>query len=74
MRWRRATDKEEDSMAVEVPDSWGLTGKVAVVTGGGAVGDGIGNGRAAAISSHGRARRWWWSTATRRACATHRPR
>ena len=36
-------------MAVEVPDSWGLTGKVAVVTGGGAVGDGIGNGWAAAI-------------------------
>ena len=36
-------------MAVEVPDSWGLTGKVAIVTGGGAAGDGIGNGRAAAI-------------------------
>src|SRR5262249_62203688 len=49
VRWRRATDVEEDSMAVEVPDSWGLTGKVAVVTGGGAAGDGIGNGRAAAI-------------------------
>jgi NAD(P)-dependent dehydrogenase (short-subunit alcohol dehydrogenase family) len=49
VRWRRATDEEEDSMAVEVPDSWGLTGKVAVVTGGGAAGDGIGNGRAAAI-------------------------
>ena len=49
MRWRRATDVEEDSMAVEVPDSWGLTGKVAIVTGGGAAGDGIGNGRAAAI-------------------------
>jgi NAD(P)-dependent dehydrogenase (short-subunit alcohol dehydrogenase family) len=48
VRWRRATD-EEDSVAVEVPDSWGLTGKVAVVTGGGAAGDGIGNGRAAAI-------------------------
>ena len=28
---------------------WGLDGKVAIVTGGGAVGDGIGNGRAAAI-------------------------
>src|SRR5258708_37675277 len=27
----------------------GLTGKVAIVSGGGAVGDGIGNGRAAAI-------------------------
>jgi NAD(P)-dependent dehydrogenase (short-subunit alcohol dehydrogenase family) len=48
VRWRRAID-EEDSVAVEVPDSWGLTGKVAVVTGGGAAGDGIGNGRAAAI-------------------------
>jgi NAD(P)-dependent dehydrogenase (short-subunit alcohol dehydrogenase family) len=33
----------------DVPDSWGLTGKVAVVTGGGAAGDGIGNGRASAI-------------------------
>jgi NAD(P)-dependent dehydrogenase (short-subunit alcohol dehydrogenase family) len=30
-------------------DDWGLTGKVAIVTGGGAAGDGIGNGRAAAI-------------------------
>lgn len=28
---------------------WGLVGKVAIVSGGGAVGDGIGNGRAAAI-------------------------
>jgi NAD(P)-dependent dehydrogenase (short-subunit alcohol dehydrogenase family) len=36
-------------VALEVPDGWGLDGKVAVVTGGGAVGDGIGNGRAAAI-------------------------
>jgi NAD(P)-dependent dehydrogenase (short-subunit alcohol dehydrogenase family) len=35
--------------SLEVPDGWGLTGKVAVVTGGGAAGDGIGNGRAAAI-------------------------
>ena len=33
----------------DVPDSWGLTGKVAIVTGAGAAGDGIGNGRAAAI-------------------------
>ncbi len=41
--------QEEDIVALEVPDSWGLTGKVAVVTGGGAAGDGIGNGRAAAI-------------------------
>jgi len=36
-------------VALDVPDSWGLAGKVAIVTGGGAVGDGIGNGRAAAI-------------------------
>ena len=33
----------------DVPDSWGFDGKVAIVTGGGAAGDGIGNGRAAAI-------------------------
>src|SRR5579872_5729192 len=31
------------------PDDLGLAGKVAIVTGGGAAGDGIGNGRAAAI-------------------------
>ena len=30
-------------------EEWGLAGKVAIVTGGGAQGDGIGNGRAAAI-------------------------
>jgi NAD(P)-dependent dehydrogenase (short-subunit alcohol dehydrogenase family) len=36
-------------VALEIPDGWGLTGKVAIVTGGGAAGDGIGNGRAAAI-------------------------
>jgi NAD(P)-dependent dehydrogenase (short-subunit alcohol dehydrogenase family) len=36
-------------MTLEVPHEWGLAGKVAVVTGGGAVGDGIGNGRASAI-------------------------
>ena len=30
-------------------EEWGLIGKVAIVTGGGAVGDGIGNGRAASI-------------------------
>jgi len=30
-------------------DDAGLTGKVAIVSGGGAAGDGIGNGRAAAI-------------------------
>ena len=33
----------------DVPDDWGLSGKVAVVMGGGAAGTGIGNGRAAAI-------------------------
>jgi NAD(P)-dependent dehydrogenase (short-subunit alcohol dehydrogenase family) len=33
----------------EQPDDWGLAGKVAIVTGGGAAGTGIGNGRAAAI-------------------------
>ena len=32
-----------------MPDDWGLDGKVAIVTGGGAAADGIGNGRAAAI-------------------------
>jgi NAD(P)-dependent dehydrogenase (short-subunit alcohol dehydrogenase family) len=36
-------------MTLEVPDGWGLEGKAAIVTGGGAAGDGIGNGRAAAI-------------------------
>jgi len=34
---------------MHVPDDWGLRGKVAVVMGGGAAGDGVGNGRAAAI-------------------------
>jgi len=42
------TDQQEATMDT-VPDGWGLEGKVAVVTGGGAAGDGIGNGRAAAI-------------------------
>jgi NAD(P)-dependent dehydrogenase (short-subunit alcohol dehydrogenase family) len=36
-------------MALQIPDGDGLPGKVGIVTGGGAVGDGIGNGRAAAI-------------------------
>src|SRR5499425_3129691 len=36
-------------MTLQVPDGSGLEGKVAIVTGGGAAGDGIGNGRAAAI-------------------------
>ncbi|HYM29820.1 MAG TPA: SDR family oxidoreductase [Candidatus Cybelea sp.] len=35
--------------AERASDDWGLAGKVVVVTGGGAAGDGIGNGRAAAI-------------------------
>ncbi len=39
-RRARMNDREDDS---------GLAGKVAIVSGGGAVGDGIGNGRAAAI-------------------------
>lgn len=34
---------------LDVPDGWGLEGKVAIVTGGGAAGTGIGNGRAACI-------------------------
>ena len=33
----------------DVPDDWGLSGKVAIVTGAGAARTGIGNGRAAAI-------------------------
>jgi NAD(P)-dependent dehydrogenase (short-subunit alcohol dehydrogenase family) len=36
-------------LAVTPHEEWGLIGKVVIVTGGGAVGDGIGNGRAAAI-------------------------
>lgn len=36
-------------MAIDVPASDGLDGKVAIVTGAGALDDGIGNGRAAAI-------------------------
>src|SRR5262244_1467208 len=35
--------------AKQMPEDWGLEGKVAIVTGGGAAGSGIGNGRAAAI-------------------------
>ena len=38
-----------DNARLDVPDSWGLKDKVAIVTGGGAAGDGVGNGRAAAI-------------------------
>ncbi len=36
-------------MAIEIPDDEGFTGKVAIVAGGGAAADGIGNGRAASI-------------------------
>lgn len=36
-------------MPLDIPTADGLTGKVAIVTGAGAQGDGIGNGRAAAI-------------------------
>jgi NAD(P)-dependent dehydrogenase (short-subunit alcohol dehydrogenase family) len=36
-------------MALEIPDDAGLAGKVAIVAGGGAKDDGIGNGRAAAL-------------------------
>ncbi len=35
--------------SLDVPDDWGLSGKVAIVTGAGAARTGIGNGRAAAI-------------------------
>jgi NAD(P)-dependent dehydrogenase (short-subunit alcohol dehydrogenase family) len=38
-----------DGGADTMNEEWGLAGKVAIVTGGGAVGDGIGNGRAACI-------------------------
>jgi NAD(P)-dependent dehydrogenase (short-subunit alcohol dehydrogenase family) len=37
------------SDGVPTSDDFGLAGKVAIVTGAGAEGDGIGNGRAAAI-------------------------
>ena len=36
-------------MNLDTRDDWGLAGKVAIVTGGGAAGEGIGNGRATAI-------------------------
>jgi len=36
-------------LTLELESSFGLAGKVAIVTGGGAAGDGIGNGRAAAM-------------------------
>jgi NAD(P)-dependent dehydrogenase (short-subunit alcohol dehydrogenase family) len=39
----------EDDVTSDARDDFGLAGKVAIVTGGGAAGDGIGNGRAAAM-------------------------
>jgi len=47
MRGSEATVKEEDMKGPE--DDAGLAGKVAIISGAGAAGDGIGNGRAAAI-------------------------
>src|SRR5262249_24136260 len=43
------TYQEERVSSIEVPDSWGLEGKVAIVLAGCAAGDGIGDGRASAI-------------------------
>src|SRR5262245_23839379 len=47
MRCYRALKREENMQGPE--DDAGLAGKVALISGGGAAGDGIGNGRAAAI-------------------------
>ena len=47
-----------------VEENVGLTGKVALVTGGGSAGDGIGNGRAAAILLARAESGWWWWTAS----------
>jgi NAD(P)-dependent dehydrogenase (short-subunit alcohol dehydrogenase family) len=44
-----ANHTDEASPRSTFQDGAGLEGKVAIVTGGGAAGDGIGNGRAAAI-------------------------
>ena len=52
--------------ATRPEDDAGLAGKVAIIAGGGAAGDGIGNGRAAAILLSRRARACWWSIATGR--------
>src|SRR5215831_11403851 len=53
----------------QMPEDWGLEGKVAIVTGGGAAGTGIGNGRAAAIllawSRTKGARRSLWAPTSR---------
>ena len=46
-------------------DDAGLAGKVAIVSGGGAAGDGIGNGRAAAILlARAGTQGAWWPTST----------
>ena len=45
-------------------DDEGLAGKVAIISGGGAAGDGIGNGRAAAILLARAGTRCWSSIAT----------
>jgi NAD(P)-dependent dehydrogenase (short-subunit alcohol dehydrogenase family) len=42
-------NEQRGASAMTPNEEWGLVGKVAIVTGGGAAGDGIGNGRAAAI-------------------------
>jgi NAD(P)-dependent dehydrogenase (short-subunit alcohol dehydrogenase family) len=49
MHKERITPGEDGESGMTPNEEWGLSGKVAIVTGGGAVGDGIGNGRAAAI-------------------------
>lgn len=41
--------RENDTVVALADGGWGLEGKVAIVTGGGSAGDGIGNGRGAAI-------------------------
>ena len=53
--------------ATRPEDDAGLAGKVAIIAGGGAAGDGIGNGRAAAILlARAGTQACWWSTATAR--------
>ena len=53
-----------DAWAGRAEDDAGLAGKVAIIAGGGAAGDGIGNGRAAAILLARAGTRVSWSTAT----------
>src|SRR3984885_7406394 len=45
----RHLPRTRGTTAMTPNEEWGLIGKVAIVTGGGALGDGIGNGRAASI-------------------------